>query len=63
MLYMYMHIYIYTYIYIWQWIKNIGLVTATDVCITDGAVLRQTDSATSPLKTAVLYTEVSDKGL
>ena len=53
---------------IWQRIKNIGLVTglgghfATKVCNRRGCSATNL-SATSPLKTAVLYTEVRDKGL
>ena len=57
-----------THTYIWQRIKNIGLVTglgghfATKVCNRRGCSATN-PSATSPLKTRVLYTEVRDKGL
>ena len=58
----------YAYVYMWQRIKNIGLVTglgshfATKVCYRRGCSATN-PSATSPLKTTVLYTEVRDRGL
>ena len=56
----------YLYMYIWQRIKNIGLVTglgghfATKDCNRQGCSATN-PSATSPLKTTLLYTEVRDK--
>ena len=67
-IYIYRHLDAYAYVHMWQRLKNIGLVTgpgslfATRLA-TESRVLRQTLHATSLLKTTVLSTEASDKGL
>ena len=63
-LYKYISIYMYTYLYTWQRLEKIRLVTGPGGpfaarLATESGVLRQTLSATSILKTAVLYTEDS----